>query len=219
VRSFTSFPTTHGLERGEWVGNPVRRSLAEFDRERLRGEGMSRYQLAGSSPVLGIFGGSLGAGVINAAARELVSSWRGPAMQVVHLTGQGHGIETEGDSLPVTWRRIEFEERMDLFYAVADLVVARAGGGVAELTATGTPAILIPGEFGSSGHQTANAAFLRDAGAAVVLAQDRIEELAGTVNRLLFDKPTLNRMREAAEGIARPRAASTIASAMLGLAG
>ena len=49
---------------------------------------------------------------------------------------------------------------MELFYAASDLVLARAGGGVAELTVTATPSILIPGVFGSSGHQAANAAFL-----------------------------------------------------------
>ena len=47
---------------------------------------------------------------------------------------------------------------MELFYAASDLVLARAGGGVAELTVTATPSILIPGVFGSSGHQAANAA-------------------------------------------------------------
>ena len=67
---------------------------------------------------------------------------------------------------------------MELFYAASDLVLARAGGGVAELTVTATPSILIPGVFGSSGHQAANAAFLKEAGAAEVLSRGSSPEPA-----------------------------------------
>lgn len=215
-RSFVSFPNTRGLEKGEWVGNPVRRSLAVFDRQRLRGEALARYGLDGYSPVLGVFGGSLGAGVLNIAARDLAATWTGSPMQIVHLTGEGH------DLFPVTNDRVRveevvFESRMDLFYAASDLVVARAGGGVAELTATGTPSVLVPGEFGSSGHQAANAAFLLAAGAAIVLAQDRIDALPDQVEQVLFDPERLRAMRRAALGIAKPQAALTIAGAMLEL--
>jgi UDP-N-acetylglucosamine--N-acetylmuramyl-(pentapeptide) pyrophosphoryl-undecaprenol N-acetylglucosamine transferase len=107
---------------------------------------------------------------------------------------------------------------MELFYAACDLVVARAGGGVAELTATGTPSILIPGAFGSSGHQTANAAFIAGSGAALVLPEDRIGELTGLIERTLLDSDQLRAMRAAARAIAKPEAAMTIARAMLELA-
>jgi UDP-N-acetylglucosamine--N-acetylmuramyl-(pentapeptide) pyrophosphoryl-undecaprenol N-acetylglucosamine transferase len=103
---------------------------------------------------------------------------------------------------------------MDLFYAAADLVVARSGGGVAELTATGSPSILIPGDFGSSGHQEANAAFLKKSGAAVVLSQVDVDSLGSVVGDTLFDSASLKMMREAALAISRPDAADTIASAM-----
>jgi UDP-N-acetylglucosamine--N-acetylmuramyl-(pentapeptide) pyrophosphoryl-undecaprenol N-acetylglucosamine transferase len=218
VRSFTSFPGTHGLEKGEWVGNPVRKPLADFERGRLRAEGMARYGLDAGLAVLGVFGGSLGASVLNSATRSLVTAWKGPPIQVLHLTGRGNVVETE-DHATTVWRQVAFEDRMELFYAVSDLVIARAGGGVAELTATATPSILIPGEFGSSGHQSANAEFLREAGAALVLAQDRIGELRGLVEATIVDTDKLGAMRLAAKSIAKPHAAATIAGAMLELRG
>ena len=102
---------------------------------------------------------------------------------------------------------------MELFYAASDLVLARAGGGVAELTVTATPSILIPGEFGSSGHQ-ANAAFLKEAGAAEVLSQDRLEKLPALVSEILLSPKKLESMRIGARSIAKPDAAMTIAEAM-----
>jgi UDP-N-acetylglucosamine--N-acetylmuramyl-(pentapeptide) pyrophosphoryl-undecaprenol N-acetylglucosamine transferase len=136
---------------------------------------------------------------------------------VLHLTGHGNVVETEDHATTASWRQVAFEDRMELFYAASDLVIARAGGGVAELTATATPSILVPGEFGSSGHQTANAQFLQEAGAALVLAQDRIGELRGLVEATIVDTDKLGSMRLAAKSIAKPQAAATIAGAMLEL--
>jgi len=217
-RVFVSFPHTHGLTDGEWVGNPVRKALVDFDRERLRPEGLARRGLDPGLPVLGVVGGSLGASVLNNAARDLAASWDGPTIQMLHLTGQGNLGPGERLSGSVRWHQVAFEEHMELFYAACDLVVARAGGGVAELTATGTPSILVPGAFGSSGHQTANAAFIAGSGAALVLSEDRIGELTGLIGRTLLDSDQLRAMKDAARAIAKPEAAMTIARAMLELA-
>jgi UDP-N-acetylglucosamine--N-acetylmuramyl-(pentapeptide) pyrophosphoryl-undecaprenol N-acetylglucosamine transferase len=164
--------------------------------------------------VLGVVGGSLGAGVINAAVSDLVESWQGGRIQVLHLTGEGN--VTPDENPPGAVHRVQrpFEERMDLFYAASDLVLARAGGGVAELTATATPSILIPGEFGSSGHQAANAAFLKEAGAAEVLSQDRLDILPALVSEILLSPEKLESMKIGARSIAKPEAAMTIAEAM-----
>ena len=104
---------------------------------------------------------------------------------------------------------------MDLFYAASDLVVARAGGGVAELTATATPSILVPGEFSARGHQGANAAFIADSGAAVVINEPDLARLTDVVYETLFDPAALHRMGEAARLVGKPDAAATIAGAML----
>lgn len=216
-RTFGAFPATRGLPGAEWVGNPVRSAFWDFDRAALRSRALGRYELAGDRPVLGVLGGSLGAKTLNMALSAMVAGWEGPEIDVVHLTGpEAPGIEPEPPSSEkVTWRRIGFEDEMGFFYAASDLVVARAGGAVAELTATATPAILVPGRFGSAGHQRENARSLTEAGAAVTVPEDDIGLLPQVVRSLIGDDTALSTMRASAAAIARPRAALDIAAAMM----
>lgn len=108
---------------------------------------------------------------------------------------------------------------MDLFFAASDLVVSRAGGAVAELLATGTPAVLVPGEFGSGGHQSANAAAIEAAGAAVVVVERDLDALAQVVAGLIADRGRLQAMTAGAATLARPHAASTVAERLRALHG
>ena len=216
TRSFASFPQTPGLSRAELVGNPVRRAFADFDRSLLRPAAIQRYSLVPDRPVLGAFGGSLGAGVVNEAVASLCAGWEGTPIQVLHVAGPSHvdALLPRPVSSGVTWLRLGFEDRMDLFYAASDLVVGRAGGGIAELTATGTPSILVPGEFGAHGHQAANAAYLTDAGAAVVLTEAELGRLPEAVADILGDSRVRAEMAESSRLIGRPQAAGVIALAM-----
>lgn len=209
ARRFGAFPTTHGLD-AEWVGNPIRASLADFRREDLRADALERYGLDPARPVVGIFGGSLGAGVLNEVAGAVAAI---DGVQVVHLVGARNVDAFEGGS--DSWRVIGFEDRMELFYAASDVVVARAGGAVAELTATGTPSILVPGGFGSAGHQDANAAVLEEAGAAMVVPQADVASVPRLVSELVAHPERLAAMRDAAGALARPQAASVVAAAMM----
>lgn len=217
ARTFSSFPRTHGLEDAEWVGNPVRSTLAGFDRNGLRDEALQAFGLERGIPTLGVFGGSLGAKPINEAVASMAAAWTGPRIQVLHLVGSSHvdDMSSKTPSAEVTWVRHGFVDRMDLFFAAVDLVVARAGGAVAEITATATPSILVPGDFGSGGHQSANAGYLERAGAARVVPQAVIERLGDEVRAVLLDSDELARMASAAGGLARPGAAKTIAQAMI----
>ncbi len=214
-RVFGSFPVTAGVHRAEWVGNPIRAAISNFDRTALRSEALDRFRLDGGRPVVGVFGGSLGAGPINQAVAAMVRGWSGPDVQFLHLVGERFLPDFDPEGWESRWRVVGFEDRMDLFYAVSDLVVARAGGAVAELSATGTPAILIPGEFGSGHHQVDNARVFDQAGAAVVLAQSRMSDLEWTVRELVTDPHKLATMRETMAGLAKPKAADTIARAMM----
>lgn len=217
VRVFGSFPGTAGLSRAEWVGNPVRPEIAHFDRAALREFALARYGLDPAVTVVGVFGGSLGAGVVNAAAAELVAGWSGPPIQVVQLAGEEKAPALQGSAsrASLRWVVVGFEERMDAFYAASDLVIARAGGAIAELAATGTPAILVPGRFGSGSHQHANAAAYSAAGAAVELGEERLAELPGVVADLVARPERLSAMAAAARLVARPEAAATIAAALV----
>lgn len=215
--SFVSFPDTGGLPRGKWVGNPVREPFWAFDRAALRPTALERYDLDLDGPVLGVFGGSLGAGAINDAVAAMAEGWRASTVRIVHVTGPDH-VETMASrphATGITWRRVGFEDRMDLFYAAVDLVVARAGGAVAELTATATPSILVPGRFGSGGHQDENARFLETSGASVVVDEHRLGELGAAVEAILGDESRLESMGKGASAIAKPQAALTIGRAMI----
>lgn len=214
VRVFGGFPETRKLPRAEWVGNPVRAGLAGFDRQSLRPAALARYRLSPEMPVVGVFGGSLGAGVINRAVRQMATSWDGPRIQVLHLAGPNHADGLPADAAAFEWRVLGFEDRMEDFYAASDLVVARAGGAVAELTVTRTPAILVPGSFGSGRHQHANARALEAGGAAVVVEESRLGSLGVLVTSLLEDRERLKGMAAAAAALARPDAAAAIARAL-----
>lgn len=217
-RTFGSFPETEGLPRAEWVGNPVRRAFWDFDRERLRRCALERYGLEPGVPVVGVFGGSLGSAVINGAVDDLLASWDGPPIQVLHISGERFSdAVSDVEDGRCRRRALAFESAMEDFYAASDLVVARAGGAVAELTATATPSILIPGRFGSGGHQQENARFLERSGAAVVVEEEYLSTLPEALAKVLTEGK-LAEMAEAARSIARPHAAHAIADAMLEVA-
>jgi UDP-N-acetylglucosamine--N-acetylmuramyl-(pentapeptide) pyrophosphoryl-undecaprenol N-acetylglucosamine transferase len=213
IRAFGSFPVTEGLPGAEWIGNPIRTPLRLFDRSRLRNESRRHFQVDQSAVVVGVIGGSLGAGALNRVAAILAAS--SPDYAIINLCGTANLAEQQelAEASPARWIVRGFEPRIELFYAAVDAIVARAGGAVAELTATATPAVLIPGGFGSGGHQEANAAFLAAAGAAVLLSEDRIEESPRVVAELLSSS-SLSRMSKATKTLARPNAALDIATAM-----
>lgn len=216
TQSFASFPRTAGLKRAEWVGNPVRAEIAGADRAVLREQAHRHYGLIDGVPVVGVMGGSLGAAAINTGVRQMLTDWEAEGVQVVHLTGAAHfeELSREASASPHRWRVVGFEERMDLFYSACDLVVARAGGGVAELTVVGLPSVLVPGEFGSASHQAANAAALEGAGAALMLGESELPRLGSLVKDLLSDPNRRESMAEAAAAMARPLAAQRIAQEM-----
>jgi UDP-N-acetylglucosamine--N-acetylmuramyl-(pentapeptide) pyrophosphoryl-undecaprenol N-acetylglucosamine transferase len=85
---------------------------------------------------------------------------------------------------------------------------------VAELTATATPAILVPGGFGSGDHQAANAAALSTVGAAVVVAEDDIARLPSVVIGLISQPDRMHEMAIASSKLSRPDAADVVATAM-----
>ena len=213
ARSFGAFPETVGMPGASWVGNPIRRSILEAGRDESR----AFYGLDPETPVVGVFGGSLGAKVLNDAIEAAMPRFRDAGIQILHLVGT-RNAEIVGRAAP-GWKVIPFEERMERFYAACDLVVARAGGAVAELTATGTPSILVPGSVGSGGHQQANAEALERVGAAVVVSEEGIDRLGGLVVELLDDRARITAMGEAARSFAKPQAAANISAAMRELHG
>ncbi len=216
AESFGSFPHTTGMPGATWVGNPVRASVLDrVDRSVAR----SKYGLADAGLVVGAFGGSLGAGAINEAIEASVEVLGEHSISVLHIVGERNRDLVSRADAHRNWVVVPFEDRMQDFYSACDLVVARSGGAVAELLATGTPSVLVPGAFGSGGHQDANARYLAEAGAAVVVAQERLDGLAATVVDLVEDAARLAGMAEAAGTLAKPDAAAIIAGELRSMHG
>jgi UDP-N-acetylglucosamine--N-acetylmuramyl-(pentapeptide) pyrophosphoryl-undecaprenol N-acetylglucosamine transferase len=214
-RTFVAFPEAMApLSRVEVVGNPLRPQFATFDRTALRAAALERYGLTGGVPVLGVLGGSLGARVLNEITATIASTHDPDRLAIVHLTGRALHDEVahRAAASPVPWRALEFEDRMDCFYAACDLVLSRAGAlTVSELTATGTPGVVVPYAAGTAGHQAANVASLADAGGVVVVPETGISQVPVIVEQLMADAHRRAAMATAARTQGRPHAAETMA--------
>jgi UDP-N-acetylglucosamine--N-acetylmuramyl-(pentapeptide) pyrophosphoryl-undecaprenol N-acetylglucosamine transferase len=223
---FTQFAATARAfgSRGEGkvrqVGCPVRAAFASAD----RAEAMAHFGLDADKKTLVVLGGSLGAASINAAMALLSGDLAAvaDAWQVLHVTGPAKGAEAEETGGGIEIRRVEYCHRMDLAYAAADLALARAGAGtVAELSATATPAVLMPYPYHKDQHQRLNAAELVEA-AAAVLCEDRkdpaanAEALRGVLLPILREQDQLSRMQDGATATARPDAARAVAEWLAG---
>jgi UDP-N-acetylglucosamine--N-acetylmuramyl-(pentapeptide) pyrophosphoryl-undecaprenol N-acetylglucosamine transferase len=102
----------------------------------------------------------------------------------------------------------------------ADLAVARAGGSIFELAQYGLPALLVPYPHATADHQTANARWMQDAGAALAITDAELtpERLRAAVDALLLDPDRLAAMAAASARLARPDAARDVARAVLAAA-
>ena len=160
-----AFPGTP-LRGGEVVGMPLRREIVDLDRAALRVEAAAEFGLDPDRPVLLVFGGSLGAQRLNEA---IAGSWQDildAGWQLLHATGDRSDL-TDPGAPGYTMRR--YLDRMDLAFALADLILARSGSAiVSEISALGIPAIYVPYAVGN-GEQRLNAAAAIAAGAAVLI--------------------------------------------------
>src|SRR5438552_3156201 len=215
-----AFPGT-GLPREEVTGNPVRPEILAVDRTPAgRSAARRALGLPDRRRVLAVTGGSLGARRINEATLGLAGSWADRTdVSVRHAVGSRDwaSVSQRLPAVPDTglvYQPVEYESRMDLVLAAADLLVARAGGTtLAEVTTAGVPAILVPLPIAPNDHQAAGARVLEEAGAAVMVRDERLtaEWLAETAGALLADEDRLAAMAAAARRLGRPDAAERVA--------
>jgi UDP-N-acetylglucosamine--N-acetylmuramyl-(pentapeptide) pyrophosphoryl-undecaprenol N-acetylglucosamine transferase len=167
-----------------------------------------------------VFGGSLGARSINQAAAEAFSG--SGSFRVLHIAGTRDFPELSARTLPPGYDLREYLREDDFAdaLAAADLAVARSGGSVFEIAAHGVPAILVPYPYAAGDHQSANARWMADAGAAVVIADGELTSatLARAVAELLADRTALAAMAAASRRLARPEAAREVAHELLEVA-
>jgi UDP-N-acetylglucosamine--N-acetylmuramyl-(pentapeptide) pyrophosphoryl-undecaprenol N-acetylglucosamine transferase len=244
-RVFLSMPDEAGVfaaQKTRLVGNPVRAAIAELHEQRLCSARAGGKAHSGCGPRLLVMGGSLGARALNQSMTRIIGELREQGVAVWHQTGR-----EEHESVLAAYRAAGVEDvRVEAFiddmrqaYAWADLVLCRAGASsLAEITAAGLPAILVPLPWAARDHQRRNAEFLEKAGGALLLEQARFaavpgapsapaaarekgggEEdapsaLARTILSLIKDNAALERMAEKSLAAAKPHAARDLADGL-----
>lgn len=221
-----TFPqTAQSFKEGKTIltGNPFRRPLLAGS----VGRGRATFAIATDKPVLLILGGLQGAGPINdlviASLRDLLVRY-----EVIHQTGErnyrqvveeakvevGAGVEVSYHARPFL-----AEQELADAYAVANLVVLRAGSGISEIAALGKPAILIPLPHAAQDHQRENAYAYAHTGAALILEQGNLTPhlFAERISSLLDNPETIQKMSERAKAFARVDADEKIAEEVWGL--
>lgn len=216
-RVLTAFPQvfTHANDKpipcrkvaAEWVGNPVRVDIAAP---------AAQVRAARSGPLnLLVVGGSLGASALNERvpqALALLPAERRP--RVVHQSGRLHieALRANYAAAGVEAEVCDYIEDMASAWRACDFAICRAGAmTVAELACAGVPAVLVPFPHAVDDHQTGNAAFLADAGAAWLIQQQDLsaEKLAALIGAL--DRATLAAMSDKALKLGRPDATQHVA--------
>jgi UDP-N-acetylglucosamine--N-acetylmuramyl-(pentapeptide) pyrophosphoryl-undecaprenol N-acetylglucosamine transferase len=183
-----------------------------------RAAARARFGLDAQDTCVLVFGGSLGARSINDAA---VEAFAGASFRVLHAAGARDFADLQARGLGPHYDLREYIDGFGEALAASDLCVARAGGSVFEIAAHGVPAILVPYPHAAGGHQAANARWMAEAGAAVVLPDAELtpERLAHEVAALLGDRSRLDAMARASAALARPAAAQDVADELLAAAG
>jgi UDP-N-acetylglucosamine--N-acetylmuramyl-(pentapeptide) pyrophosphoryl-undecaprenol N-acetylglucosamine transferase len=206
------------------TGNPVREEIVESCKKEYK-----EFGLDPTRKTILIFGGSRGAQRINKAAIEAYPLFRSfEDLQIIHSAGMMN-FEYVTDTLKklqsrsdkIIYRCYSYLDQINLAYSVSDLVICRAGATtLAEITALGKAAILIPYPYATNDHQRRNAEILEDAGASSVIAD---EALNGTMlfeeaTRIVFDDNLVKKMSKAARNLGKPDAAKKIAQLVIEIA-
>jgi UDP-N-acetylglucosamine--N-acetylmuramyl-(pentapeptide) pyrophosphoryl-undecaprenol N-acetylglucosamine transferase len=210
-RVLTGFPNV--LKKGAWAGNPVRPEIAVLPEPTLR---YALHDVERDSRLhLLVIGGSLGAQALNETVpKALALLPEAERPEVVHQSGEKHveALRAAYAAAGVKGHTVAFIDDMAGAYAWADLVICRAGAlTIAELACAGVASVLVPFPHAVDDHQTTNARFLSEAGAAMLLPQGELtpERLALLKN---LSRAQLREMAGKARDLAMPAATATVAT-------
>ena len=196
-------------EKFVFTGNPVRPTITTGSVSRAR----RHFRLSTTHPTLLVLGGSQGSQAINEAVRDALPRLL-RELQVIHVVGPAK--LTDIGATPIGYHPVGYlHDSLRDAYAVADIVVSRAGASVlAELAATGTPAVVIPLPTSANNHQAQNAERFAEVGAAEVLRQNSLSgrELSRVVLKLLHDPQRRSSLSRAIKRLATPDAASRLST-------
>lgn len=201
------------------TGNPVRQSVINGNRER----GRKALGVPDNATMLLVFGGSLGARTLNESMAHFKTTLlNNDSLYVVQSTGK-KGYDAAAEALALTeeeskrWKLLSYIDNMGDVLAAADLVLSRAGASsIAEIAALDVPSILVPYPFATADHQTTNAAYLVDAGAAVLFKDDEAlsDAFGRKLTELLASSEQRDAMRAAARGLSQTSAVTALADVL-----
>ena len=215
MRTLTGFP--HTMAHAEWVGNPIRE---EFD---AVGSPSKRYEARNGNLSILVVGGSLGAAALNEAIPAALALMdKSVRPHVIHQAGDKHlaDLQKRYAELGIEADIRAFIDDMPAAYAQADLLICRSGAmTVSEIAACGVASCLIPFPYAIDDHQTANARFLSDVDAAILLPQQDLnpQDLASMIQN--FSRRDLQVMAERAYALAKPHATQRVAEVCADCAG
>ena len=217
-RALTTFPHAFGEATAViWTGNPVREEIAAMAPPE------NRYAARAGQLRLLVVGGSLGAQVLNTVVPEALALIAPEARpRVTHQAGTAHhsAVRDRYQACGVNATILPFIDDMAGRYAETDLIVCRAGATtVAEIAAAGIASVLVPYPHSVDDHQTINARFLADRGAALLIPQSELtaQGLAEVLSR--FTRERLLAMAQSARAAGRPEATRAVAQVCMELAG
>lgn len=196
------------------TGNPIREIILKTSKE----EGLKEFGFSVHRKTLLVFGGSQGSMSINRAMLELYKYYENSReIQIIHLTGEKNyqqimeEIKKRGIALDKNrnYKIMPYLSKMEFAYAVADLIIYRAGAtGIAEITARGIPAILVPYPFAAENHQEYNARNLEKHGAAIMISDDQLNGkiLINKIEDLIKNERKLKEMALNSKKLGQPDA-------------
>lgn len=200
------------------TGNPVRQDILDLSEKKA--EGLAHYGLSPNKKVLFVTGGSLGARTLNESISAGLQALKDADVQVLWQVGkfyfEAYSPKAAGfDNVKV----LAFVDRMDLAYAVADVVVARAGAlTISELCVSGKATILVPSPNVAEDHQTSNAMSLVTKDAALLVKDVEAKEvLVQRALELLVDDAAKLKLEQNIKKLALPDAAKKIAEQVIKL--
>lgn len=188
----------------QWVGNPIREEISALPTPAKRFEGRS-----GPLQIF-VLGGSLGARVLNEVLPDALAKIPlAGRPQVLHQAGKGNAaaVQTAYANTGTSAQAFDFIDDMAGAYARADVVIARAGAmTVSELAAVGVASVLVPLPHAVDDHQTTNARFLEQAGAAILLPQTTLNAQSLAQTLMAMRREQLGDMAQRAYALAKPNA-------------
>jgi UDP-N-acetylglucosamine--N-acetylmuramyl-(pentapeptide) pyrophosphoryl-undecaprenol N-acetylglucosamine transferase len=208
-------------ERFLVTGRPVPAAIGHADRDAAR----ERFGVAEGDGCLLVFGGSQGARSINLAAVEAFAGDPGRAFHVLHISGTRDHDEVRGllgdPGSASRYTLLAYEPGLADALAASDLVLSRSGGSIFEIAAAARPAILVPYPHAAADHQRANAEWMAEAGAALVIDDAELEpgHLRALTAEVIGDRERLAAMAVASSSLARPDAAARVAAEVLATLG